>query len=237
MSQELVRGYHIKRGYARYALKVDIQKAYDTVNWKFLRSILVDFGFHNTMITWIMNSVTTSSFMININGNFHGFFQGKRGLRQGCSLSPYLFTMVMEVFSLMLKRCIKENDGFKVLLEMSCSEPHSSLFCRWPDAFCHGNSRSINIIKEAMDEFAEAAGLFPNLSKSHIFLVTWKVPLKKAILNIIPFVEGKYPMKYLGIPLISTRLFKRDCQSPVEKVKLKINNWKNKTCLMLKGFN
>nr|KAJ0193875.1 hypothetical protein LSAT_V11C800388240 [Lactuca sativa] len=82
LSQELVRGYHIERGYARCAMKIDIQKAYDTVNWKFLQHILKEFGFHNSMIMWIMNCVTTSAFMVNINGRFHGFFQGKRGLRQ-----------------------------------------------------------------------------------------------------------------------------------------------------------
>nr|KAJ0211180.1 hypothetical protein LSAT_V11C400156810 [Lactuca sativa] len=96
LSQELVKGYHIDRGFARCAMKVDIQKAYDTVSWKFLQDILKEFGFHDSMIIWIMNCVTTSSFMININGSFHGFFQGKRGLRQGCPLSPYLFTLVME---------------------------------------------------------------------------------------------------------------------------------------------
>nr|KAJ0201063.1 hypothetical protein LSAT_V11C600298600 [Lactuca sativa] len=78
LSQELVRGYHINRGFARCAMKVDIQKAYDTVNWCFLRNILKEFGFHEFMITWIMNCVSTSSFMININGSFHGFFKGKR---------------------------------------------------------------------------------------------------------------------------------------------------------------
>ena len=81
LSQELVRGYHVKRGYPRCALKVDIQKAYDTVNWKFLRSILYQFGFHPIMVMWIMECVEKSSFMININGEFQGYFDGKRGLR------------------------------------------------------------------------------------------------------------------------------------------------------------
>ncbi|CAH1428815.1 unnamed protein product [Lactuca virosa] len=229
LSQELVRGYHIKRGYARCALKVDIQKAYDTVNWKFLQTILVNFGFHSSMISWIMNCVSTSSFMININGNFHGFFQGKRGLRQGCPLSPYLFTLVMEVFNLILKRCIRENEGFKY--HWRCHAQNLTHLCFADDLmlFCHGNSRSIKIIKDAMDEFAGVAGLIPNLATSHIFFGNVREPLKKSILDILPFVEGKFPMKYLGIPLICTRLFKRDCKSLVEKVKLRVNNWKNKT--------
>ena len=229
LSQELVKGYHIDRGYARCALKVDIQKAYDSVNWKFLQNILVNFGFHNSMISWIMNCVSTSSFMININGNFHGYFQGKRGLRLGCPLSPYLFTLVMEVFNLMLKRTIHENVGFKY--HWRCSAQKITHLCFADDLmlFCHGNTSSIRIIKKVMDEFAGTAGLIPNLSKSHIFFGNVKGPCKRRILDVLPFVEGKLPMKYLGIPLISTRLFTRDCKNLVERVKLKVNNWKNKT--------
>ena len=77
LSQELVRGYHRNRGTPRCTMKVDIQKAYDTVNWNFLENILIHFGFHHKMIKWIMKCVTTPSFMISINGNYHGFFNGK----------------------------------------------------------------------------------------------------------------------------------------------------------------
>nr|KAJ0184832.1 hypothetical protein LSAT_V11C900454780 [Lactuca sativa] len=229
LSQELVRGYHINRGFARCAMKVDIQKAYDTVNWSFLRNILKEFGFHESMITWIMNCVTTSSFMININGSFHGFFQGKRGLRQGCPLSPYLFTLVMEVFNLMLKRRIKECSEFKY--HWRCKEQELTHLCFADDlmVFCHGNSESIKVIKKAMDEFANSAGLIPNLSKSHIFFGNVKVQFKRKILRILPFIEGKLPMKYLGIPLISTKLFIRDCKGLVDKVKKRVNDWKNKS--------
>ncbi|GJV42096.1 hypothetical protein Tco_1420536 [Tanacetum coccineum] len=70
------------------AFKVDIQKAYDTVDWGFLKEVLIGFGFHARMVHWIMECVTTTSFSISINGNLHGYFKGKRGLRQGDSLSP-----------------------------------------------------------------------------------------------------------------------------------------------------
>nr|KAJ0215658.1 hypothetical protein LSAT_V11C300101270 [Lactuca sativa] len=177
LSQELVKGYHINRGFARCAMKIDIQKAYDTVNWKFLQFILKEFGFHSSMVSWIMNYVSTSSFMININGSFHGFFQGKRGFRQGCPLSPYLFTLVMEVFNLMLKKCIREDNGFK--FHWRCKKQEITHLC-----------------------FAD---------------------------DLMVFCHGKFPMKYLGAPLICTRLFKRDCKVLVEKVKSRVNNWKNKS--------
>ncbi|GKD96348.1 putative RNA-directed DNA polymerase, partial [Tanacetum coccineum] len=83
LTQELMHTYHLYRGPPRCAFKIDIQKAYDTANWKVLEDILVGFRFHMIMVRWIMSCISGSSFSININGNLHGYFKGRRGLRQG----------------------------------------------------------------------------------------------------------------------------------------------------------
>ncbi|GKA67747.1 RNA-directed DNA polymerase, eukaryota, reverse transcriptase zinc-binding domain protein [Tanacetum coccineum] len=62
IAQELLKGYNRKNGAKRCAMKIDIQKAYDTVNWEFLRSSLTLVGFHETMINWIMNIAADPSF-------------------------------------------------------------------------------------------------------------------------------------------------------------------------------
>ncbi|GJS96768.1 putative RNA-directed DNA polymerase [Tanacetum coccineum] len=80
LTQELMHNYHLDRGVPRCAFKVDIQKAYDTVDWNFLRNVLINFDFYSRMISWIMECVTTTSFSISINGSLHGYFKGKRGL-------------------------------------------------------------------------------------------------------------------------------------------------------------
>ncbi|GKF07259.1 hypothetical protein Tco_0041483, partial [Tanacetum coccineum] len=80
-TQEIMHNYHFDRGVPRCAFKVDIQKAYDTVDRAFLREVLIGFGFHDRMVTWIMECVSTTSFSISIDGSLHGYFKGKS--RQG----------------------------------------------------------------------------------------------------------------------------------------------------------
>ncbi|GKD72686.1 sugar transport protein 13, partial [Tanacetum coccineum] len=75
LTHELMHNYHLDRGDPRCAFKVDIQKAYDTVDWNFLKAALTGFGFHEKMILWIMECVTTTSFSISLNGSFHGHFK------------------------------------------------------------------------------------------------------------------------------------------------------------------
>ncbi|KAL0381644.1 UNVERIFIED_CONTAM: hypothetical protein Sangu_0228700 [Sesamum angustifolium] len=66
----------------RCALKVDLRKAYDTVEWDFLFATLRMFGFPAVFIRWIEECVTSAHFSIYVNGGVHGFFAGARGLRQ-----------------------------------------------------------------------------------------------------------------------------------------------------------
>ncbi|KAL2237570.1 UNVERIFIED_CONTAM: hypothetical protein Sindi_0948700 [Sesamum indicum] len=81
MAQELFTGYNQARLPPRCALKVDIRKAYDTVEWDFMIAVMELFGFPSTFLKWIEACVTTPSFSVVLNGKPHGFFKGARGRR------------------------------------------------------------------------------------------------------------------------------------------------------------
>ncbi|GJV33731.1 protein LAZ1, partial [Tanacetum coccineum] len=229
ITHELMHNYHRNRGPPGCAFKVDIQKAYDTVDWVFLGNILMCFGFHPIMIKWIMACVSSTSFSICINGDVHGFFKGKRGLRQGDLMSPYLFMLVMKVLTLMLKRRVRESDSFRY--HNHCEELQIINVCFVDDLFMfdRGDVESARGIMESLDEFKLTSGLVPSIHKSTAFFCNVLNHVKIAILNIMPFSEGELPIKYLGVPLISSRLLNKDCKVLVVKAKNRIGYWKNKS--------
>jgi hypothetical protein len=85
-------------------LKLDLKKAYDCTDWDYLRLILLQSGFGIPTTNWIMVCVSSTNYAVLINGEPTNFFNCKKGLRQGCPMSPLLFILMMEGLSLALNK-------------------------------------------------------------------------------------------------------------------------------------
>ncbi|KAL2247958.1 UNVERIFIED_CONTAM: hypothetical protein Sindi_2648100 [Sesamum indicum] len=209
----------------RCALKVDIRKAYDTVEWDFLLAVLQLFGFPPTFTRWIEECVTTTSFSIGLNGKPHGFFAGARGLRQGDPLSPYLFVLVMEALHLGFLQRIDQDMQFTYHWKCESSKVFQMGFADDLLLLCKADLDSIRVFKEGLDWFAELSGLRLNVQKSHLIISRSAQNLKDQMLDFLGFQEGHLPMRYLGLPLISSRLTISDCQPLISKIDARINGW------------
>lgn len=85
------------------AIKLDMAKAYDRVEWEYLRRIMLKLGFHNDFVSLIMRCVSSVSMSIKVNGVLTDSFRPSRGIRQGDPISPYLFLLCAKGLSCLLK--------------------------------------------------------------------------------------------------------------------------------------
>lgn len=76
-------------------LKLDLKKAFDRLEWSFIRKLLHNLGFPTFLITLSMNCISSASISIMVHGKPTTFFEPSRGIRQGDPLPPYIFIICM----------------------------------------------------------------------------------------------------------------------------------------------
>lgn len=228
LSQELLHNYHTNSGVARCAIKIDIKKAFDTVSWTYIIASLTAIGIPALMISWIHKCISTAHFTVSLNGGTHGYFRASRGLRQGDPLSPYLFVLAMEGFHGIMQKAV-QLPQFKY--HWRCAKNNITHVCFADDllVFCHGNRDTVGVIRQALEEFSDHSGLQINLAKSAMYLTGITRAEKEDIERAGGIKLSRLPVKYLGVPLITTRLRNADCASLVEKITTKIHLWTSAT--------
>lgn len=207
---------------------MDLQKAYDTIHWEFLKETLQFLQFPEKFIGWIMECVTTTTFSVTVNGQMNGFFKGKRGLRQGDPLSPYLFTLCLEMLSRTLKKATESAD---INFHPKCG-PLGITHIAYADdllLLSRGDVLSVGILMDSLHAFGNTAGLISNVQKSNVYLAGVSDNVKLQILQITGFQVGSLPFKYLGIPMYSIKLKLSDYGSLLDRLSNKIKSWPRNT--------
>ncbi|XP_030441021.2 uncharacterized protein LOC115663116 [Syzygium oleosum] len=189
IAQELFADFHHRPYLSKCAIKVDFQKAYDTVDWSFLEKALMAFKFPVSFTKLVMACVTTAKFSVSINGELHGYFGSSRGIRQGDPLSPYLFILVMEIFSGILKAKTDMPD-FHWFWRCKKTRLSHLFFADDVLLFAEGHLRSVQLINESLLLFSDWSGLKPNKAKSNIFITGGTQALHDQLIQCLGFQQG-----------------------------------------------
>jgi hypothetical protein len=183
--------------------KLDMEKAYDHVDWSFLLYLSRRCGFGEKWCSWIKHCISSARFSVLINGVPFSFFGSSRGVRHGDPLSLFLFVLVMEACSRMLRAFTSMGliSGFSV----GSSEPDRVtvshlLFADNTLIFCGVSASQIRHIGALLVCFEAVAGLKVNLSKLVLVLVG---PLDNVgqLAGLLGCRSSATPLKYLGLPL------------------------------------
>ena len=224
MASELVKSYHKSAVSARCAIKIGISKAYDTVQCPFLLSVLTALGFPGDYIIWIDKSFSLASFSVQVNRELSGYLNSKRGLRQGCAFSPYLFVICMEVLSKLLDRAATTR---KFGYHPYCHDLKITHLCFADDLliFSDGQRQSIDGILEVFKRFSEASGLHISMEKSTLYLAGLRNDAKQEVLSHFTFAAGDLPIRYLWLPLMTKQMTVHDYTPLIERIRTRISSW------------
>jgi hypothetical protein len=183
------------------AIKLDMAKAYDRVEWVYLRGIMLKLGFADAFVSLIMRCVTSVSLSVRVNGVLTESFRPSRGIRQGDLISPYLFLLCAEGLSCLLKSrgSVYLSRGVRV----GVHAPWIShlLFADDCIVFSEASQRGPLRLQEVLDIYGRGSGQMVNRDKSAVFFSSncsddMKVEVRQA-LNIETEALAE---KYLGLP-------------------------------------
>ena len=225
LAQAICKDYHLRKGAPRCTLKLDIHRAFDSMDWNFILETLRRMNFPSRYIGWIAKCISSCMFSVKINGALEGFFPSNCGLRQGDPLSPYLFVIGMEVLSTYLKHDLNSDPQFAFHWRTSKIKLSHLVFADDLLLFCRGEYHSISRLNDTLVKFSVTSGLQPNTQKSSWFFCNVPMDIVHYAVALSNIPEGTLPIKYLGLPLITGRLKLSDCLPLINRLCCRINSW------------
>ncbi|GMJ03511.1 hypothetical protein HRI_004020300 [Hibiscus trionum] len=217
-----------RRGQPRVIFKADFSKAYDTIDWGFLMFMMEKMGFSRRWRDWILRCISSSQISVLINGSPSRSFSIRRGLRQGCPLSPMLFNLAAEALSALLKKAASL--GFFNGVNFG-NQGVSITHLQFADdliVFCGASSKEICNIISTLRGFEIVSGLKLNLSKSDLIGINIEVSRTQAWADSIGCKRKELSCKYLGVPLGINKNSVVMWNPVIEKFESKFAGWKSK---------
>ena len=177
-------------------MQIDFEKAFDSVEWAFIDRVLETFNFGTVLRNWVKILYSDISTCVINNGWSSKYFSVSRGMRQGCPISPYLFTLCVELLAL----SIRNNDNIKGI-QIGDTEFKISQYADDTSLTLLYSHQNLVEVISTFDRFHSLSGLKVNYDKTEIMRIG---SLKNSVAKLItakPFKWTNDPVNVLGATL------------------------------------
>lgn len=194
IAHEIVHGLHTNDKVAGeyMAVKTDMPKAYDRVEWSFLETLMENLGFDRVWVRWVMSCVSTVSYFVLLNGRSLGFIKPECGIHQGDPLSPFLFILCVEALVSCLNHAEASGKIEGIRLADTGPSIHHLLFVDDNLLMCRATAEEANEITNCLKLYGLASGQEINKAKSSIIFG------KKVAVNVQEQVKSALRIEKLG---------------------------------------
>ncbi|KAI3797458.1 hypothetical protein L1987_32715 [Smallanthus sonchifolius] len=209
--------------------KVDFAKAFDSLNWNYLNSIMEHMGFGCRWGAWINGYLRSGMSSVLVNGSPTDEFPIEKGVRQGDPISPFLFILAMEGLSAMLKSASQKG------LFNGCRLPNGgptithSMYADDVIFIGEWSRENINNLKRILRCFHLVSGLKINYHKSKLIGVGVSNQECDEFAKIIGCKKESLPITHLGLPIGANMRLSKNWGPVVNKIKERLTSWKAKT--------
>jgi hypothetical protein len=215
---------NMKKNFCAY--KLDLSKAYDRVDWEFLKKVMQRLGFCHRWVDWIMSCVTSVRYQVKFNGTLLDSFSPSRGLRQGDPLSPFLFLFIADGLSTLLQNEVN-NHGIEPVKICRRAPGISHLpFADDSLLFFKAQANQACQIKKVLDLYALSTGQLINPDKcSIIFGESCPLASRVEVKTMLQVTQETFETKYLGLPTPEGRMSSGKFQSLQAKLAKCLVEW------------
>ncbi|XP_027099048.2 uncharacterized protein [Coffea arabica] len=205
LAQELILDLDRRLIDPNLILKLDMEKAYDRVDWSFLLFLLRQYGFEEVVVDLLFRTFSNTWFSILVNGEPTGFVKSYQGVRQGDPLSPVLFLFVADFLGRGLQRLFDSKDS-RYFVSAGSKVPYLA-FADDMIIFTRCSQDALVSLKDFLQLYQSCSGQKVNIAKSAFYASARVTDTQRTLVSTtLGYQCQGFPFRYLGVPLIRGRV-------------------------------
>lgn len=207
-----------------FFFKLDIARAFNLVSCEYLIEVMEHIGFGSRWRNWICLLFATVTSKVVLNGDHGECIAHRRGLRQGNSLSPYLFILAIDPLQRLLRLATER--GQLTNIGSRHVKLRTSLYANDVAAFLNPAQNEVDVLISILRDFGKVTWLHVNLEKSLVAPIRCQEVDLDVVLRSFSGSRTSFPLTYLGLPLTPSQLRKVHFQPLQDKIKGRLSGWK-----------